>query len=110
MALRPWNRFLKVAILGDVAVVELSDALLAESYAPWLFGLVGESPGRQIHLDCDDVKSFSSEAMATLLSLQKKVKEKGGSLRLFNVGPAQYEALAACRLTKVIDARPRKPE
>jgi anti-anti-sigma factor len=110
MALSAWSRFLKVAVLGDVAVVELSDTLLAETYAPWLFGLVRDMPGRQIHLDCDDVESFSSETLATLLSLQKKVKDAGGRIRLFNLGPAQYESLAATRLTKVLDARLRKPE
>lgn len=63
MAHRPWSRFLKVAVLGDVAVVELSDAVLAGSFAPWLFGLVREMPGRQVHLDCDNVETFSSEAL-----------------------------------------------
>ena len=110
MALPPWSRFLKVAVLSDVAVVELSDALLAESYVPWLFALVREMPGRQIHLDCDDVENFSSQTLATLLLLQKKAKEVGGCLRLFNVGSAQYEVLTATLVTKVIDAHVRKPE
>jgi anti-anti-sigma factor len=110
MALSPWSRFLKVAVQGDVVVVELSDAVLAEPFAPWLFGLAGEMPGRQIHLDCDDVEDFSSQTLATLLSLQKKVKESDGRLRLFNLGPDQYEVLAATCLTKVLDAQLRKPE
>jgi anti-anti-sigma factor len=110
MALSAWSRFLKVAVLGDVAVVELSDALLAETYAPWLFALVREMPGRNIHLDCGGVECFCSEDLATLLSLQKKVKEGGGRLRLFNLGPDQYDVLAATRLTKVLDARPRQAE
>ncbi|HEX5273009.1 MAG TPA: STAS domain-containing protein [Gemmataceae bacterium] len=110
MALCPWSRFLKVAVLGDVAVVELSDALLRESYAPWLFGLAREMPGRQIHLDCDEVEHFSSAALATLIALQKVVKESGGRLRLFNLGPAQYDVLAATRLTRVLDAQVRKSD
>jgi anti-anti-sigma factor len=109
MALSAWSRFLKVAVLGDVVVVELSDALLAESYAPWLFGLAREMPGRQIHLDCDEVVNLSSKTLAKLLSLQKKVKEGGGRLRLFNLGPDQYDVLSATRLTKVLDAQLRKP-
>ena len=55
MALSPWSRFLKVALLGDVAVAELSDALLADSFAPWLFRLVREMPGRHVRLDCDEI-------------------------------------------------------
>jgi hypothetical protein len=94
MTLSPWSRFLKVAVLGDVAVVDLSDALLAEPFAPWLFGLVRDMPGRQIHLDCDRVEGFSSEALSTLLALGKQVKEGGGRLRLFNLGPCQYDVLA----------------
>jgi anti-anti-sigma factor len=108
MALSTWSRFLKVAVLGDVTVVELSDALLAEAYAPWLFSLVREMPGRRVHLDCGGVECFSSEDLATLLSLQKKVQEGGGRLRLFNLGPDPYDALAATRLTKVLDAQLRK--
>src|SRR5690242_4168193 len=110
MALSTWSRFLKVAVLGDVVVVELSDALLAESFAPWLFGLVRDMQGRQIHLDCDDVANLSSEALSTLRALQKKVQEGGGRLRLFNLGPDQYDVLAAKRLTKLLDARPRKAD
>jgi anti-anti-sigma factor len=110
MALSPWRRFLKVAVLGDVAVVELSDALLSEPFAPWLFGLAGEMPGRQIHLDCNDVGNFSSEALSTLLALQEQVQEGGGRLRLFNLGPDQYDVLAATHLTKVFDAQVRKSE
>jgi anti-anti-sigma factor len=109
MALSPWRRFLKVAVLGDVAVVELSDALLAPTYAPWLFGLVGEMPGRHVHLDCGGVANLCSETLSTLLALQKKVEEGGGRLSLVNLGPDQYDVLAATRLTKVLDARPRKP-
>ena len=110
MTLRPWSRFLKVAVLGDVAVVELSDALLAESYVAWLFALVREMPGRQIQLDCDDVEKITSETLATLLLLQKKVKEQGGQLRLFNVGADLYEVLAATRMDKLFDAQARKVE
>jgi anti-anti-sigma factor len=109
MALSAWSRFLKVAVLGDVVVVELSDSLLTQAYAPWLFGLVRDMPGRQIHLDCDQVENLSSEALSTLLALQEKVKEGGGRLRLFNLGPDPYDVLAATRLTKLLDARPRKP-
>jgi anti-anti-sigma regulatory factor len=110
MALSAWSRFLKVSVLGDVAVVELSDAFLAEPFAPWLFGLVRDMPGRQVHLDCDGVEDLSSKMLSTLLALQKKVKEGGGRLRLFNLGPDQYEVLAATCLTKVLDAQVRKPE
>src|SRR4051794_40657436 len=110
MAMSSWSRFLKVAVLADVAVVELSDVLLSVSYAPWLFALVQEMPGLQIHLDCDDVKNFSSETLATLLLLQKKAKENGGRVRLFNVGQEQYEVLAGTKVTKVIDAQVRQPE
>jgi hypothetical protein len=38
------------------------------------------------------------------------VKESGGRLRLFNLGPDQYDILAATHLTKVLDAQPRKAE
>jgi hypothetical protein len=38
------------------------------------------------------------------------VKESGGRLRLFNLGPDQYDVLAATRLTKVRDAQLRKAE
>jgi len=110
MGLRAWSRFLKVAVLGDVAVVELSDYALSQSYEAWLFALAKDLPGRQVHLDCDDVSSFSSAALATLLGLQKRVKDGGGRLRLFNVSPDLYDVLAATRLTKVLDAQLREPE
>jgi anti-sigma B factor antagonist len=110
MALRAWSRFLKVAVLGDVAVVELSDVVLAKSHEAWLFALAKDMPGKQIHLDCDDVTSFSSEALGTLIGLQKRVKEGGGRLRLLNVGPDQYEVLVTARLETLLDAQVRKAE
>jgi anti-anti-sigma factor len=102
---RAWSRFLKVAALGDAVVVELSDHVLAECYETWLFALAKDLPGRQIHLDCEDVTSFSSQALSTLLGLQQRVKDGGGRLRLFNLGPDVYEVLAAARLDKLLDAQ-----
>jgi anti-anti-sigma factor len=110
MALSPWRRFLKVAVLGDVAVVELSAYVLADYYQAWLFALAKDMPGKHIHLDCDDVTSLSSAALATLIGLQKRVKDGGGRLRLFNVGPDLHETLAAARLEKLLDAQVRKAE
>jgi anti-anti-sigma factor len=110
MALRAWSRFLKVAVLGDVAVVELWDFVLAESYEAWLFALAKDMPGKQIHLDCDEVTSFSSEVLGTLVGLQKRVKDAGGRLRLFNVSPDLYEVLAASRLDRLFDAKVREAD
>ena len=79
---------LSVAVLGDVGVAVLyRTPCCPRSYAPWLLDLVREMPGRQIDLDCDEVQTFSSETLATLLLLQKTAKENGGHVRrLFNLG------------------------
>jgi anti-anti-sigma factor len=106
----PWSRFLKVAVLGDAAVVELSDATLGEAYRPWLLRLVEDMRARQIHLDFEDVRALPASAIATLLVLQKRAKASGSRLRLFNLSPLLYATLAATQLTKVLDAQSRKLE
>jgi anti-anti-sigma regulatory factor len=106
----PWSRFLKVAVLGDAAVVELTDETLGEPYRPWLLGLVRDMRGRQVHMDFEGVRSLPASSIATLLLLQKKAKATGSSLRLFNLSPLLYAILAATQLTKVLDVRVRKAE
>ncbi len=101
---------MKVSVLGAAVVVELTDDALAECCEAWLFGLAKDLPGRQIHLDCEGVTSISSQALATLIGLQKKVKDGGGQLRLFNLSPDVYEVIVASRLEKLLDAQVRTEE
>ncbi len=108
MPLRPWSRFLKVAALGDAVVVDVSDGVLGESYRPWLFGLAGDVPGKELHLDCDGVRALGSRWMATLLMLNGRVRASGGKLRLLNLDPQTFGVLRAVGLAKLLDARVRR--
>jgi Transposase IS66 family len=84
MALSAWSRFLKVAVLGDVAVVRLSDAFLAGSYEPWLFAMARDLPGREIHLDCDGV-TFCANVLELQPAVWRFVVSEG-------VGPRNNQA------------------
>ncbi len=110
MALRPWSRFLRVAVLGGVALVELSDPVLDEFYRPWLAGLARDLPGYQFHLDFDDVESLSDVGLRTLLSFHKEATARGGQVRLLNLVPALHEILSATSLRGALDTRSRQAD
>ena len=85
-------RLVNSKILDEQNIQELGAAL---------FSLVDGDEGRKFLLDFAAVEFLSSAALGKLITLDKKVKAKGGRLILCSVNPQIYEVFAITRLNKL---------
>ena len=104
------HRRVKVRQVGDVTVVQFADHKIVEEASihelgQELFRLVEDEGCRQILLNFSGVDFLSSAALGKLITLDKKVKQAGGSLRLSNIRTEIYEVFAITRLNKLFDIR-----
>ena len=96
---------LKTIRQGNVAVVELVDrkildeASITEIGEELLALAEGDSP--RLVLDFANVGHMSSSALGMLITLHKRVREKGGALRLCNIRPSIREVFEITRLNEV---------
>ena len=70
-----------------------------------LFGLVDDDGRKKIVLDFSNVEYLSSAALGKLITMNKKVSEAGGNLRLCSIRKDIFEVFAITRLNKVFDIR-----
>lgn len=104
------HRRLEVAEVGDVTVVRfvdrkiLDDANIQEM-GQELFQLVEEDQREKLLLNFSQVDFLSSAALGKLITLDKKVKARGGKLRFSNIRPEIYEVFAITKLNKLFDIR-----
>ncbi|MFZ5831901.1 MAG: STAS domain-containing protein [Planctomycetota bacterium] len=103
-------RRLDVSEVGDVSVVHFRDHKIVEDLSiqelgQELFQLV-ETDGRdKLLLNFSAVEFLSSAALGKLITLEKKVKAHGGSLKLSNIRPEIYEVFAITKLNRLFDIR-----
>ncbi|MBN1395150.1 MAG: STAS domain-containing protein [Pirellulales bacterium] len=89
-------RFRNQKIVEDIYIQELGQEL---------FRLV-EADGRQrLLLDFAAVDFLSSAALGKLITLDKKMKAHGGTLKLSNIRPEIYEVFAITKLNRLFDIR-----
>lgn len=81
-------------ILDELSINELGDQLREVADA--------ESPVR-ILLNFQNVEHLSSAALGMLITLDKRVKEQSGQLKLSNINPQIYEVFKITRLNKMFD-------
>lgn len=100
---------------GEVTIVELiekkilDEASIAE-IGEHLFALVAESAKPRIVVDFASVGHMSSSALGMLITLHKRVREKGGALRFCNIRPAIYEVFEITRLSEVFGVLPDREQ
>jgi len=97
---------ISVSDVGDVTVVQFVDRkILDESniqdLGRELFHLVEEEGRKKIVLNFSNVEFLSSAALGKLITLDKKSKKSGGSLKFSNIRPEIYEVFAITRLNKL---------
>ena len=101
---------LNVSEVGDVTVVRFVDQKILDEakiqqLGQELFELV-ETDGRgKILLNFTSVEFLSSAALGKLITLDKKVKGQGGTLKLSNIRPEIYEVFAITKLNKLFDIK-----
>ena len=104
------QRRLDIEEVGDVTVAKFLDKKILDEnniqlIGNQLFGLVDDDGRRKIVLDFSNVEYLSSAALGKLITMNKKVVDAGGKLRLCAIRPDIYEVFAITRLNKVFDIK-----
>ena len=106
---------LKVSAEGDATVVEFTDKKILDEMSIMQIGeqlteLVAQADVPRIVVDFGTVVHMSSSALGVLITLHKRVREKGGQLRLCNIQPTIYEIFMITRLNEIFDVHASRAE
>jgi len=100
---------LKVTKLGTLSLVQFADRrildeLVLQEIEESLMKLVAErdQPPRLL-ISFSNVDHLASAALGMLITLNKRVKEKSGLLKLSDIKPQIYEVFKITRLNKMFD-------
>jgi len=63
--------------------------------------IVDEQPNPKLLLNFENVEHLSSAALGTLITINQKVRQKGGQLRLCNIDKQIYEVFVITKLNKL---------
>jgi anti-sigma B factor antagonist len=85
-------RFLDRNILEEASIQQIGDEI---------GGIVDGSPNPKLLIDFTGVEHLSSAALGTLITINNKVRQKGGQLRLSNIDPQIYEVFVITKLNKL---------
>ena len=101
-------RRLDVSDVGDVTVVRFRDQKIIEDVniqelGHELFRLVEVDERGKILLNFSNVDFTSSSMLGKLMTLDKKVKAHGGTLKLSNVCPKDRRAYAETKLDRLFE-------
>jgi anti-sigma B factor antagonist len=99
----------------NVVVVQFADRKILEELVIQDIGdelnrIVESEPGVRLLLDFSNVDHLSSAALGMLITLNNKVKEQNGALRLSNIDKQIYEVFKITRLNKLFQIYPTAEE
>lgn len=91
---------------GDVTRIELLDRNILEEANIQQIGdeitqIIDRQDEPRILISFENVEHLSSAALGTLITLNNKIKSKGGQLRLANIDPQIKEVFAITKLNKL---------
>lgn len=89
-------RFRDQKIIEDINIQELGQEM---------FRLVEVDNRHKLLLNFSSVDFLSSAALGKLITLDKKVKGRGGTLKLSNIRPEIYEVFAITKLNRLFDIK-----
>ena len=92
----------------DVTFVTLNDAkILEEQYVKELeeeiMSLVEAAKRENVMLDFCNVEFMTSAFLGLLVKVHKRIRERGGNLKLRHIDPSIYKVFEITQLTKVFD-------
>ena len=104
------HRRMQVSEVGDVSVVRFVDRKILDEaniqeLGQELFQLAEDDNRKKLLLNFVSVEFLSSAALGKLITLDKKVKARGGRLKLSNIRPEIYEVFAITKLNKLFDIK-----
>lgn len=99
---------LRIKRADGVSVVEFTDRKILEELSIQEIGeeldrLVGGEPGIKLLLNFKNVDHLSSAALGMLITLNKRIKEQDGSLKLSDINRQIFEVFKITRLNHVFD-------
>jgi len=91
---------------GEVTRINFLDRNILEEASIQQIGdeigdLVSAAPNPKMLLNFDNVEHLSSAALGTLITVNNKIKEKGGQLRLANIDAQIMEVFTITKLDKL---------
>jgi anti-sigma B factor antagonist len=97
---------LRVKQVSDVTQVEFIDRNILDEanihqIGEEIAGLVDASPSPKLLISFSSVDHLSSAALGTLITINNKVKNRKGQLRLANIDPQIYEVFKITKLDKL---------
>jgi anti-anti-sigma factor len=90
---------------GGAVVITLADPA-ASAAGEQLLRLADERGWDEVCLDLGELPHLTSSWLVTLLALNRRVRNRGGHLRLVNVAAPAYEVFRESHLHTVLDVRP----
>lgn len=108
-------RRLEVNQVGDVTVIHFRDQKIIEDLGiqelgQELFSLVEVENRKKLVLNFSSVDFLSSAALGKLITLEKKLKNRGGTLKLCCIRPEIYEVFAITRLNRLFEIKPEEAD
>ncbi len=102
----PKESRLKVTQDGEITKVAFLDRNILEEASIQQIGdeissLIEHATNPKLLLNFSNVEHLSSAALGTLITVNNKVRQKGGQLRLSNIDPQIYEVFAITKLNKL---------
>ena len=99
---------IRVKRTNSVSIVEFADRKILEELSIQEIGeeldkLVETEPGIQLLLNFSNVDHLSSAALGMLITLNKRVKEQAGQLKLSDINRQIYEVFKITRLNRVFE-------
>jgi anti-sigma B factor antagonist len=91
---------------SEVTVVGFLDRNILEETSIQQIGeeigkLVEQAPGIKLLINFENVEHLSSAALGTLITINNKVRQRGGQLRLSNIDTQIYEVFVITKLNKL---------
>lgn len=91
---------------GDIIIVEFLERNILDESTIQQIGqeittIIEKSGAPKLLLSFDNVDHLSSAALGTLITINNKVKNKDGQLRLANINKQIYEVFAITKLNKL---------
>jgi len=102
------NKSLNITEQDDITIIELTDKKILDEINITQIGeklntLVADSGDPKIVMDFASVSHMSSSALGMLITVNKRVRERKGQLKLCNIQPAIYEVFVITRLNEIFD-------
>lgn len=106
---------LRIKKVGDVTQVEFIDRNILDEANIQLIGeeltsIIEASPRPKLLISFTNVDHLSSAALGTLITVNNRVKQSAGQLRLSDIDPQIYEVFVITKLNKLFKILPSRDE